>query len=266
MIETARSFLFVPGNRPDRFDKAVTSGAHVVIVDLEDAVGADEKLLARRHAVEWFNAGGRGIVRINSVDTVWFADDLAALAMADIGGIMLPKADSYSVKVLSERLDRKLDVVALVETASGLSSLPEFARSGGIRRIAFGHLDFCADLAVPADEAVLDMARFQIALHSRAAGIRSPIDGVSTQISDPPVLNEDIERSRRLGFSAKLCIHPNQVSAVNKGFAPSASEIEWARRVVAAFGQSLGTATQLDGKMIDKPVAARAQAILDDAS
>jgi len=264
MITSARSFLFVPGNRPDRFAKAAASGAHAVILDLEDAVGPAEKPQARDNVVAWLRFGGRGIVRINGADTAWFLDDLDAIAGAATDAIMMPKATAQSVGLLSERLTNVSPVIALIENAEGLCTTSQLAQTRHVVRLAFGNLDFSSDMGIAANDDVLDMARFQIALHSRAAGLPAPIDGVSTQIDDPVAVEADVARSRKFGFSGKLCIHPAQVKQVNAGFAPSSSEISWARRVILALEHSAGTAVQLDGKMIDKPLLARAQAILAD--
>ena len=102
-------------------------------------------------------------------------------------------------------------------------------------------------------------------LVSRLAGIRAPVDGVSTAIDDAAALRADAERARRLGFGAKLCIHPKQVDVVNRAFLPGDAERDWARRVLDAAAGAGGAAVAVDGKMVDRPVMLRAQAILDEA-
>jgi len=256
-----RSYLFVPGNRPERFAKAAASGAHRIIVDLEDAVGPEDKDAARAHAVRWFAGGGAGLVRVNGADTPWFEADLAALAGVRQAAIMVPKADPESLAQTARRLPQR-PLIALVETVSALIGLPELAAVPGVARLAFGNLDFGMDARIPGTGPVLDPARFQLAIHSRQAGLPPPIDGVTVAIRDEAPLRDDIARARALGFTAKLCIHPAQVAAVNAGFAPSAEEIDWARRIVAAAAQGAGAAVQVDGKMVDRPVLDRAQAIL----
>jgi citrate lyase subunit beta/citryl-CoA lyase len=126
----------------------------------------------------------------------------------------------------------------------------------------FGSLDFQADLGTNDDD--LLYARSQLVLVSRVAGIDAPIDGVTQAIDDAELLRRDCHRSRQLGFAAKVCIHPNQIDTVNCCFAPSAEEVEWAERIVAAFERAQGNAVQVDGRMVDRPVLLKAQAILDE--
>lgn len=259
-----RSYLFVPGHRPDRFAKAASSGAHRIILDLEDAVGPAEKDAARQHVSRWFADGGTGIVRINGIDTEWFEPDIAAVAGCPAAELMVPKADGRSVGHVAKRLpDRAL--VALVETVEGLFGLHEAATAPGVERLAFGNLDFGTDARIPGTGAALDPARFQIAIASRHAGLPPPIDGVTVAVNDAAALAAEIASARALGFTAKLCIHPGQVSRVNEGFAPSDEEVRWASRIVRAAEESGGAAIQVDGKMVDRPLLERARAILSDA-
>ncbi|MFC4625743.1 HpcH/HpaI aldolase/citrate lyase family protein [Daeguia caeni] len=264
-FEKARSFLFVPGHRPERFAKAQASGAHQIILDLEDAVAPADKLAARGHAVDWLSQGNQALVRINAPDTEWFGDDVCALAgMPDLA-VVLPKADPSSVKALSA-IAPQARIIALVETVAGVLQLAELARMPAVRRIAFGHLDFSADARIPGTGGVLDMVRFQIALHSRDGELAMPIDGVTVELTDEAIIAADVARARELGFGAKLCIHPKQVDVVNRGFAPSEAERDWAARVIAALEAAGGAAVQVDGKMVDKPMMTRAAAILADVA
>lgn len=256
-----RSYLFVPGHRPDRFAKAASSGAHQIILDLEDAVGPDEKYIARQHVAQWFGQGGAGIVRVNSVDTPWCEEDLAVLAGLQEVQVMIPKADARSLACISLILpDRPL--IGLVESVEGLVGIHAVASSPGVSRLAFGNLDFGTDARIPNTGSVLDPARFQISIASRHAGLPPPIDGVTVALQDDTALVADIARARDLGFTAKLCIHPRQVEPVNAGFSPSKEEVDWARRIVHAIGESAGAVVQVDGKMVDKPVLERARLIL----
>lgn len=264
-FEIAHSFLFVPGHRPERFAKAAATNAHQIIIDLEDAVGPTEKGTARGHAVEWLTQGGTGLVRINAADTQWFEDDIRALAHIANLVLVLPKAEPETIHSLAA-LAPKIQIIALVETVAGLLRLSALARMRPVRRIAFGHLDFGADARISGTGGVLDMVRFQIALHSRDANLPMPIDGVTVQLTDEAVIAADVVRGRELGFGAKLCIHPKQVDVVNLGFAPSSAERDWAKRVIAALEAAGGAAVQLDGKMIDKPMMKRATAILAETA
>ncbi|MCX8997198.1 CoA ester lyase [Rhizobiaceae bacterium BDR2-2] len=265
MTAVPHSYLFVPGDRPERFARAAGSGAHRIVLDLEDAVGPDAKEGARAHVRAWFASGGAGVVRINGADTPWFDADLAALAAFPAAEIMVPKAEPGSLARVGAILaDRPL--VALVETVAGLVDIHAVAASASVTRLAFGHLDFGVDARMPGPSATFDPARFEIALASRHAGLAPPIDGVTVALDDEEALAADVARARNLGFSAKLCIHPRQVGPVNAAFAPSADELAWARRIMAAVGESRGSVVQLDKKMVDKPLVDQARAILVSAS
>jgi len=259
-----RSYLFVPGDRPDRFPKAAASGAHRIILDLEDAVAPGEKSLARQAVAQWFGQGGAGIVRVNGADTPWFDTDLSMLAAYPQAELMLPKAAPGSLAGVLEQSPGHA-VVALIETVEGLVHIHAVASAKGVTRLAFGNLDFGADARIPGTGPHLDPARFQIVLASRHAGLPAPIDGVTVSLQDESVLAQDIEHARNCGFAAKLCIHPRQVDRVNAGFAPSPEDIDWAHRIVGAIDESGGAVVQVDGKMVDKPVLDRARAILTDA-
>jgi citrate lyase subunit beta/citryl-CoA lyase len=257
-----RSYLFVPGHRPDRFAKAAASGADRIILDLEDAVGPSEKAVARQSVVDWLKGGGEGIVRINGADTPWFSDDLNSLVGSPPAAIMVPKVDRAALERAHARVP-KVPLIALIETVAGLAGVNDLAACPGLVRLAFGNLDFSVDAGIPGSDGVLDPARFQIVLASRLAGLAPPIDGVTAAFKDDQALFADIAGAHRLGFGAKLCIHPLQVDAVNRGFAPTAEEIAWAERIIAAVQGSSGEAVQVDGKMVDSPVVAKARRILD---
>jgi len=261
-MQIPRSYLFVPGHRPERFSKAASSGADRIIIDLEDAVGPDDKDFARQQAADWFGGGGGGLLRINAMDTPWFRQDLAAVAGYPDIPVMVPKADAESLRAAADLLPSGRPLIALVETVEGLVGIHAAAAVQGVTRLAFGNLDFGADARIPGEGPVLDPARFQIAIASRRAGLAQPIDGVTVDFRNEDTLKEDVLRARSLGFTAKLCIHPRQVDAVNAGFAPSAEEIAWAERIVQAIEDSAGAAVQVDGKMVDKPMVERAKEIL----
>jgi citrate lyase subunit beta/citryl-CoA lyase len=259
-----RSYLFVPGHRSDRFAKAASSGAHQIILDLEDAVGPDDKEMARQQVTQWFAQGGVGIVRINGSDTAWFGNDLAAAASYPEATIMVPKADAQNLAQVAQILPGR-PLIGLVENVGGLIGIHAVATSPGVSRLAFGNLDFGADARIPGTGSVLDPARFQIVIASRHAGLPPPIDGVTVALQDDTALRADVTRARNLGFAAKLCIHPRQVDWVNAGFAPSPEEVEWAERIVFAIDESAGSAVQVDGKMVDKPMLEQARSILAEA-
>jgi citrate lyase subunit beta / citryl-CoA lyase len=262
-MQIPRSYLFVPGNRPERFPKACASGADAVIVDLEDAVPPAEKSSARAALSGWLSAASPVFVRVNAVETEWFRGDLSICSRSGIAGIVLPKAErGEDIQHLAEHANVDTPILPLIESAHGFQNAAVLARVPQVQRLIFGSLDMQLDLRMSAEEDELLYFRTQLALVSRLAGIETPVDGVTTAIDDPDRLRRDTLRAKRLGFGGKLCIHPKQIALVNACFAPSAEEIEWATRVVEAAAAARGAAISLDGKMVDRPVIARAEAIL----
>ena len=260
-VTVARSLLFVPGDRSDRFDKAAASGADLVVCDLEDAVAADHKATAREEVVRWLSGRGAACVRINAADTGWYEGDWEALAgLPGLRAVMVAKAeDPQKLTDLSEALGGRTPVVALIETALGVHRAFEIARAQGVSRLAFGAIDFAFDIAASDDDSALLYARSTLVLKSRAARISPPIDGVTTTL-DAPAAKADAAKARQLGFGGKLCVHPRQVAAVNAAFTPSAEQVRQAGRVVTSLRG--GAVAQLDGQMIDKPVVDRARTVL----
>jgi citrate lyase subunit beta/citryl-CoA lyase len=261
VTQLARSLLFVPGDRPERFAKAAASGAHEVVLDLEDAVAPASKDAAREAVAAWLAEGHPALVRINAIDTPWYEDDMKMLRAAPGAGLMLPKAEGASLAHTLRALTGRR-VIALVETVAGYMGLRTLVALDGLARIAFGSVDFAADSGIADEGDAMTAIRTQIVLTSCLAGLEAPIDGVSLEFKDDALMRRDALRARQLGFGGKLCIHPNQVAAVNGAWQPTSAERDWARRVVAAFQASQGAATAVDGKMIDKPVVERARRIV----
>lgn len=268
-LAQARSFLFVPGNRPERFAKALASGADAVIVDLEDAVPLDAKDAARAAlAAAWpgFDDAQRArlLVRVNPAATPWHEADLAALGhLPGLGAVMLPKAENL------QQIERAVHacgvrVLPLIESAEGVGQMDAMARAQGVLRLGLGHIDLQADLGMRCgpDEAELAPIRLAMVVASRRAGLPAPVDGVTTATTDAQVLAQDAQRSRRFGFGAKLCIHPAQVAGVHQALAPTEAESAWAERVLAAEVEARGGAFGVDGKMVDPPVLVLARQIL----
>jgi citrate lyase subunit beta/citryl-CoA lyase len=257
----ARTLLFVPGDRPERFAKAAASGADLIVLDLEDAVAPAAKPDAREAVREWLAAGNAGMVRINPPGTEWYEEDVAAVA-AGPAPVMLPKAqDPAEVAALVAALGPAAQVVPLVETALGVHRAVEVCGVEGVVRAGFGSVDLASELGVdPVDRDALRYARAALVLGSRAAGAGAPIDGVTTAVRDEQLLLEDCAHGLSLGFTAKMCIHPAQVGPVAAAFSPTAEQVEWARAVVGA--SAAGGVAIVDGKMIDKPVVERARALL----
>jgi len=264
------TYLFVPGNRPERFDKALASGADAVILDLEDAVAPDDKARARANIGEWIDghpdAAPRVVVRINDSATPWFAGDLDLLRASGISVAMLPKAErGEQVAAVVAAIGAHGRVLPIIETAQGLANVDEVARAPDVQRLVFGTLDYGVDLDLSGDERGLVYPSARIAIASRCAGIASPVAGVTPAIDDDARVLADLAFARAFGFGAKLCIHPRQVGVVRNAMQPTEDEIAWARKVLAAAERSEG-AVQVDGKMVDRPVIRKAQSIVDRAA
>lgn len=259
------SWLFVPGDRPDRFDKAAASGADEIILDLEDAVAVADKVTARIAAIDWL-ATGSAWVRINPAGTPWHDDDVSALASAPgLRGVMIPKAEDVETLDAVHRDIGGRPLVALVESALGLTRAIDIARCASVERLAFGSVDFALDIEADESDTALLFARSTLVVVSRVARIAAPIDGVTTDLNDSEVARRDAERARGLGFGGKLCIHPNQVAVVGAAFRPTQEEVEWAHQVLTDASSGAGALASATGQMIDKPVLARAQRILDQS-
>lgn len=265
-----RTYLFVPGNRPDRFSKAFEAGADAVIIDLEDAVAPEQKDAARAALASWCGAAhpypARPVVRINDDASPWFAADLALLRTLGPCDVMLPKAESaQQLDRVAAALAPGTTIIALIESARGLLEVDAIARAAGVRRLAFGTLDYALDLGLSGDARGLLYPASRIALASRAAGLAPPVAGITAAIDDEAALRDDVDQARACGFGAKLCIHPRQIAIVHAMLAPTPAQCDWAERVLAAAASSSG-AVQVDGKMVDRPVLLRARAILDHQS
>jgi len=272
-LAQARSFLFVPGNRPERFQKAARSGADAIILDLEDSVPPADKATARQAILEhWPGIMGLGVplvVRINAEDSAMWSDDLAAIGkLKGLAAVMVPKAESPETLSSVNSLLGRVPVVPLVETTAGFYAVRALAAAPGVLRLAVGHIDFMADVGMSCDEQESELVplRFAVAMATRWGQLASAIDGVTVQTTDEQRLRDDTLRARRVGFGAKLCIHPRQVAVVHETLAPTELELDWARRVIAADEASGGAAVQLDGRMVDLPVVLQARRTLARAA
>jgi citrate lyase subunit beta / citryl-CoA lyase len=258
-----RSYLFVPGNRPDRYAKAIAAGADAAIVDLEDAVPAQDKSAARAALAAWLSPEHPVLIRVNGAESQWFREDLALCKAPGVAGVLLPKAERVEdVGAIAEHSAATTPILALIETARGFWNAQALAQAPKVRRFVFGSIDFQLDLGIQGEEEELLYFRSQLVLVSRIAGLEPPVDGVTTAIDDVERIRRETLRAKRLGFGAKLCIHPRQVNVVNECFEPSAEEETWARRIIEAAEAVHGAAVSVDGKMVDRPVIARAEAIL----
>lgn len=256
-----RAPLFVPATRPERFVKAANSGADAVIIDLEDAVAPVDKIQARSMLACGFT-NLPVIVRVNSIGTAWHKADIIAVKATNPTAVMLPKSeDPAAISHLIASLDG-LPVIVLIETALGLANARTISKINGVERIAFGSVDFCADLGCTHLREVLLPIRSELVMASRLAGIAAPIDGVTVQLNDSALIYDDAKHARDMGMTGKLCIHPKQVADVLTAFLPTEVEISWAQRVLAT-GDG---AASIGGEMVDEPVRIRARTILASAT
>lgn len=263
---TARTLLFTPADRPDRFARAQDSGADLSVLDLEDAVPPDRKRRALENAVAWL-ADHDGAVRVNDADSTWSANEMAALRDVDCT-IVLPKATARTLRLLHAALAAgtgRHAVVALVETAEGVIGADRIAQLAFVARLALGTFDLAAEIGVdPALSPMTDRARERLSFAAAAAGLPGPIDGVTASVSDTSALTTDVRHAIAFGFTGKLCIHPSQVAPVHAAFAPTSDEIDWARGVLRAARATSGQAAVFvhDGRMVDRPVLVRAERII----
>ena len=258
---SARSYLFVPGDRPERFDRAWSTATDEVVIDLEDAVGPSAKADARHSIANWLDAAKPVLLRVNAADSPWFADDLRLACHPGVAGVVFPKAEFLPPELMQTCVTKGQGIVALIETALGLQRIADLASSPHVTRLAFGSIDFQVDLGIEGDDEELLFFRSQLVWQSRLAGLPAPIDGVTANFSDDDRLRSDAQRARRLGFGGKLCIHPCQLQTVSTAFMPDAAQRAWAARVLMAIDSAQGAAVALDGKMVDRPVWLQAMRI-----
>lgn len=285
-----RSFLFAPGNVPRRVEKALTLDADAVILDLEDSVGIADKPATRAPVARALAQprGPRAYVRVNAPGTPFCYRDLVETVRPGLDGVVVPKiesaADLHAIDWLLAALEREqglaegsIDLMPIIETASGMQridrilqarSLRPYAAPWRVRRVAFGAADYANDvgLAPTLEESELADARTRLVLASRAAGMENPIDSPWFHFKESEAFARALARSRRSGFQGRMCVHPDQIAPVNAAYLPSPAEVAAAERIVAAFREAEArgaAAIQVDGQMIDYPVAHRAQALLD---
>ncbi len=265
-----RSLLFVPGSRPDRFGRALASGADIVCVDLEDAVAPDGKAAARPDAIGFLDAspGTQRLLRINSPRSLDGLHDLMALIAARPcgGGVMLPKVDTADevrwVAGLFEEARLDLGVAVLIETLTGLENVvPILASHPRLRLAMFGGVDLAAELGVELEDGALLYARSRIVHAAKTAGL-DILDVPCLDFRDEGAVQAETMRARTLGFTGKAVLHPSNVPTVNRVFTPTPAEVDQAVRIVAAFEAAGGGVTVLDGKLVERPVVRAMQRII----
>ncbi len=254
--------LYVPGNRPDRFEKAVGSGADMVIIDLEDAVAPDAKSEARAATAEWLEAhdwfsGPRVQVRVNAASR----DDLVMLraTRAPIE-VRVPKVEYPHDLDDVAAITGDIPLTALIESARGVQNAADIADHSAVTRLALGESDLASNVG-SADPALLDYARVHLLFAAKATGLPAPMLSAYVNIPDLDGLRADTERGRRLGCIGRVAIHPGQLATIAEVFAPRAPEVAWAQAVLASA--TGGVHTLASGEMVDDALIGRAKRILE---
>lgn len=276
-----RSWMFVPGADSKKIEKVQQLPVDVIIYDLEDAVANSKKESARigvREALQ-NNQTHYNVVRVNSVDTPYFEDDVKEIISNGLHGIMLPKSETKEQLLFLEDIVRReeerrnlkhtIEIIPLIESALGVHNAEQIASaSRRVKCLAFGSVDYVldigAELTKEGDE--LLYARSHLVNVSRVAGIQQPIDAVYIDFNDLEGLKKETKLVKSLGFQGKLIIHPKQIVTVNNLFSPSIEEVEHSKNIVEAYEESIKNglgAVQVNGKMVDYPVVERAKKLLE---
>jgi citrate lyase subunit beta/citryl-CoA lyase len=272
-----RSVLFSPGDQPELMRKAPGTNADTVVFDLEDAVAGGQKTAARKAVNEVltdpaFDPDCEVCVRFNpGIETA--LEDAEAVTTGDprIDSVMVPKAGSAAdVYEITEPLAERgydLPVIALCESAQGILSAEEIAKADPVDAISFGAEDLSADIGATRTEEGVEVshARQHVVLAAGAAGVDA-IDTLVTDIGATDRLTEDTAFARQLGYDGKVAIHPSQVSIINEAFTPEPADVEWAEKVLSAAREAEADEEgvfRVDDEMIDAPLIARAENIMD---
>ncbi len=271
----AKSFLFVPSIYPERFIKALQSGANQIIIDLEDSVEEAKKEVGRKNIADFSSQcvknNDKFLIRINETQSAEFQKDLSLISTIkesnSIVGIVLPKAQNYEdIDILSKF---ELPIIPIIESALGVENLDDIARHPSVLALSFGSLDMTLDLNLQEGEGknfILNSIRTQIVLKSVKYNLLSPINGVYPDIKNIDGLKEDLLFAKSMGFGGSLCIHPNQVVPINEVFSPSAQQIAWAKEILSLRKNSNDIIFNHNGMMVDLPVIKKAEQILLDSN
>lgn len=276
-----RTMLFTPANDLRKAGKALMSDADAAVLDLEDAVALSEKMNARAALKEALVLPRKGdvFIRVNSAQTDFILGDLLAAVTRGVKGIVLAKSESAEevrrVDWLMEQIEAErglpsgvLEMIPFIESANAIMNVYSIASAcPRVSRMFFGGVDYVLDIGTSFSKGGSEIfyARSQLVVASRAAGIEPPIDTVYPDFKDIEGMVDDAKAVRQMGFQGKLAIHPGQVGPLNEVFMPTAGELAWAEKVVAAFDESeaKGQAVlQVDGKMIEYPIANRARRVM----
>ena len=254
-----RSVLYIPASKVRALDKARTLDCDAIIFDLEDAVTPDEKITARATLAEELAKGGFGhrarIVRINGLDTEWGEDDAKAVASMECDAVLLPKVDGPKQLATLKTITGDLPIWCMMETPRGVLNALSIADASGVGGFILGTNDLAKDIgcATGGDRSAMMTALQSCLMAARAAGIVC-VDGVYNAFKDDDGLRVECEQGRALGMDGKTLIHPAQLEIANAVFAPTADQIDLARRQMAAFDEARargeGVAV-VDGKIVE---------------
>ena len=264
-LDYACSLLFVPGDRPERFSKAIAAGPGAVILDLEDSVGDADKASARDHVVAFLDdvTDAQVLLRINAADTNHYNLDLPLTQHPKLAGVVLPKAEAENTRATAATLSCPL--WPIIESVRGLIELPATVQVPGVARLLYGTLDLALELGLDSSheggQSMLNQGRFLLLSQSLMAGLPAPLDGVCTAINDHDQLRRTAQYSYAAGMGGMMCIHPNQIATIEDIFTPSDAQIEWASAVVQA-AVTRNSSFQFRGQMVDEPVLKLAHKIL----
>ena len=271
-LANCRSFLFTPGNRPERFAKGAASGADALILDLEDAVSPAAKDLARDSVLDYFSRDFRaGLapkqlsgLRVNNIHTPAGLRDLTALAASQARPdfVVIPKVESeFEAYLYARHLPATMPLVVAIESVRGLEAAVDLAGVDRVQALAFGGADLAVELRAELAWEPMYAARARLVQAAAGAGIAC-VDVPHIVLEQEAELAADCARVRAMGFTGKLAIHPKQIAPIHAAFTPSAVEIERARGMLAAFRSAGGNAVEYQGKMVEGPIVKAAERIL----
>lgn len=263
------TWLFVPGNQPDRIRKACATEADRIIIDWEDSVAAEHKDSARHETADVLatnKAHPRIVIRINAAGSEQHAGDIAAAAKIRPAAVMLARTEHPDMT--ASLAEHRLACIALIETALGVEQAFAIASMPGVEGLAFGCVDYLADIHARHSLSALHFAQSRLINAARAAGLQHIIDGPAIDLNNPETLATEALHAQALGFSGKMTVHPKQVLQLRQLFQTSEAELARAREIILIYEQALrqGQGVIRHGDlMIDGAVAKQAQWILEAA-
>lgn len=267
-----RSYLYVPGSNQHMLEKAMSTDADALILDLEDAVAPNRKVEARHNVAQMLQTQPTRplFVRINAINSGLAMDDIAAVAGPWLTGLRLPKTEKpEEVRLVAEQLDRlgcQAGIQCVIESAIGVERAYEIASAHSrITTLGVGEADLAADLGISIEDGFAYI-RSRIVVAARAAGLAPPVQSVYTNIRDLEGLRLSTERGKRMGFLGRSAIHPAQVAVINEVFTPTEKEIADARDLLERLDQASSTGTGAfaltDGRFVDLAIVEFARRVL----